>query len=709
MPKDSFLDKMRNTIFFFLILTNSLIGEVNSETDRTERLFADLEKVSEINLKQKESLPTYFNRWGNVGYLEMPSARSSREGNLALSAYRAFPYSVYSANVQILSRISLSGNYTVINGKNPSQRVERSGNIQWSLLKKEDGLPSIPEISLGFRDFFGAKNFFSFYVAATKTFLSSDLEITGGWGLGRIQGFFGALAWSPFRSKKGLFEEASFLLEYDATNYKKEFLSQKIPINIGFSWKLFDVFQFNISSSRGKELAGGASIFYNLGETTGIFPKISDPPLYYSPKNHQALGEKRNKSSFAKGLAEAFKEQGLDLFTVRKEKNTLWIKVVNQIYRQKDLVKKRIESVLLSLVPKNIEKVQVVIEASGLSLQEYTFSKTLLEKGKNQALPSAEWDILTPMRESTKEPSRFASELLFERKKPLAVYAFQPIFRSYFGSSSGKFQYDVGISTSLDGYLFDSLYYYLSGSYVIQSSKETPSSIDLENPSQLVNVRSDAILYRQSSSVHIDQAYLQKNWNLGSGMFSKLSLGYFEVAYAGFGSEFLYYPVKANWAIGLEGAFLKKRNYHGFGLQNRVRKLQGTVPTYVPYYGLQYFLNLYYQFNDQLIDFTCNIGQFLAKDRGVRLEATKRFPSGWDLSFWVTYTNGNDRVEGKRYFDKGIAFSIPLDLFLNKSSRKRFGYALSERLRDVGAKAFSGTSLYDTLYNERMGYRSYCY
>ncbi len=183
----------------------------------------------------------------------------------------------------------------------------------------------------------------------------------------------------------------------------------------------------------------------------------------------------------------------------------------------------------------------------------------------------------------------------------------------------------------------------------------------------------------------------------------KCSAGYFEVAYAGVAAEALFYPVDGHFSLGIEAALLRKRSYHGLGLTKQIRTFQDCTLVYVPYHGLQYFGNIHYEIPEQQMRVGCKVGQFLAKDVGARFEVDKTFPSGWNLSFWTTFTNGKDRANGRRYFDKGIAFSLPMDLFLNKSSRKKLGCSFPERIRDVGAIAATGMPLYPTIYEERLG------
>ena len=200
----------------------------------------------------------------------------------------------------------------------------------------------------------------------------------------------------------------------------------------------------------------------------------------------------------------------------------------------------------------------------------------------------------------------------------------------------------------------------------------------------------------------MEQAFLQKGFNLGKGWFWRLATGYFEPAYAGVATEFLLSPVHKNWAIGLEGATVLKRNYSGLGFQHKIRKLNGFTPEYVPFVGYQYFLDLYYDFNPLQMDIKVSIGKFLARDKGVRFEVTRYYPSGMRFSLWYTLTNANDFVNRQKYHDKGIAFQMPLDIFLKKSSRSMIGYAMSSWLRDIGARAATGIPLYSTVHWERI-------
>jgi hypothetical protein len=716
---------------FLLVFCLGFFGKLSAHDDCMEEdspLLCDLSVVAEIDKRINFELPVIFNYQMQGGYLTMPSARMAKSGVIGFGFSYLPPYRVYSLLFQLFDRVEVTGNYWIYHGVTEGNfghlgfgdDAERAGNVKFSILRKNDGIPELPEIVVGLNDFIGTRRFHSVYMAATQTFNNLNLELTLGWGHGRIHGFFGGGAWSPFCKQKHFLKNLSFIFEYDANNYKKHTCEHangrevKVRWNAGMQLTLFNFLHLSVSTLRGTDVAASASFTYNLGASKGLLPKTQDPTFYTSPIDTQAISELRSQGEFGQELAYAFQEQGFDLYTAVLEprdcgKNHLWLKVINVRYREEEVVRSRIESVLSCLMPENIESVSVVVEAEGVPVHEYRFRTADLTRFHEKQLGEWEFRVIAPLREASRKPGEYDSATLYKRKKAIWLFTFLPLFQPYFGSSTGKFKYDVGFQAGPEGYLFDEIYYSLSMSYIINSSSYSQNSCDFLNPSQIINVRSDTIRYHKSNTFHLDELFIQKSWNLGQGWFARAAVGYFETAYAGIALEALYYPVRSSWAIGFEGASVLKRKYTGMGLTRKIRKLQGFCPTYVHYVGLQYFLDVYYQFKPLELDFKFTLGQFLAKDKGIRMEMARNFPSGLKVGIWYAFTNANDVVNGKRYFDKGFYITMPLDLFLNKSSRTRIGYSMAAWLRDIDGKASTGRELYETIYYERYNERENFY
>lgn len=324
-----------------------------------------------------------------------------------------------------------------------------------------------------------------------------------------------------------------------------------------------------------------------------------------------------------------------------------------------------------------------------------------LESFRQRNMGPYELHILSPLSEVT-FPCPENTALIFKKNRSPCNITVLPDFHSLFGSSKGKFKYAFGSEVTLDGYLSNDIYYSVCMSCLLVSDMDHVSDVDILNPSQIINVRSDIMGYYKQRGLIFDEMYLEKDWNVGCGWYSRLAAGYFEREYGGIAGEVLYYPLKGCLAVGVEGAILKKRNRRGLGFTDKIRKLDGWIPTYEYFLGNQFFLNVYWDWKETMLEFRVKAGQFLAKDLGARLEISRYFDSGMRITFWYTMTNGHDMLNGQTYHDKGAMISLPLDMFYTCCSRKRWDYGMSAWLRDVGVTACSGRELYNLINQQRQ-------
>lgn len=690
--------------------------------ESTCSLFHDLETVAQVNAEIEDALPLVYNYSHICGYFNMPSARFPGSGDIAFGAAYVPPYWVFGANFAPFSRIELSANYRVFQGIEEANfgregfgdDADRIGNVKFGILVPEDGYSFLPSIAYGLDDVIGTKRFSSQYVVFTKTWKKANFELSLGYGKGRIKGVFGGAIWTPFRQTKYSFLQGlSLIAEYDANDYKKHrtehFQGREISsrLNGGVSYLIKDALQVSIGSVRGKKIGGSASLRFPLGTTEGIVPKIQDPCLYTTPIDIEPLGYTRPEREFICDLAYEFAQQGLDLYEAYLlggacESKELILTIVNNRYREEYIVRDRIEHLLSAVLPSNISSTKVIIEADGVKSHSYCFRTCDLASFRDCAMGNWELSALSPMREVGRLCDLYEQQVLFERERDIWTLTVRPRVISFFGSTSGKFKYSLGMLGSFNGFLPGGMTYKAQTSYSIYSSVHGLTNRDRLNPSELPHVRTDAPKYFQEGRLRLEELYLQRSWNMGKGWFSRLSAGYFEPAYGGGAAEVLRYPVQSDWAFGGEFITVWKRKYSGLGYVNSVTRFNSSgEEVRQKFIGYQYYFNLYYDFKPLDLLFEIKAGQFLAKDKGARIQVTRYFPSGARFTLWMTATNGKDKVNGRNYFDKGFAFEIPFDIFLKKSSRTFVTYAMSAWLRDVGAISASGRPLYPTLYEER--------
>lgn len=504
------------------------------------------------------------------------------------------------------------------------------------------------------------------------------------------------------------FKDLSFLAEWDAINYKHspgehpKGRRVRSRINGGAVYTLGDTLQLSLSSVRGEKVAVAGSLRYPFGTSEGLIPKTHEPKLYASPVDTEPLGVVRPDESFVSELGFTLGEQGLDLYKVCLSKEgVLWMKIINNTYREEQIVRQRLQRLLAGITPSNVRKVIVVVEADGVVSQGYTFRTEDLYRYRQGAITEFEMLTLAPQVNPPARP--YDAPLLYHRKKEVWLFTLLPRLQTFFGSSTGKVKYNLSLIGRPEGYLFDEIYYEAQVGYAIKSSYQKLASRDFLNPSHLPNVRTDTVRYFQSNTFSLEMAYLQKSWNIAhQGWFYRVAGGYFEPAYGGGAMELLYFPAESDWAIGLQEATVLKRQYKGVAFTHKIRRFKKSRVTHEKFLGVQYFLDFYYTLKPWNLDLSIKAGQFLAKDQGVRFEMSRWFQSGLNVSLWYTITTGHDKVNRKTYFDKGFAFSLPLDFFLRQSSRTYLAWAMSAWLRDVGAFADTGRPLYPTIRLERL-------
>ncbi|MEC7838925.1 MAG: YjbH domain-containing protein [Chlamydiota bacterium] len=690
--------------------------------DRSERLMDDLMIAEYWSCKNCERFPVFYNHLLQGGYINMPSAQMGREGEIALGVSWVPPYHNWNVRTQVLDRLELTLNYRVFRGVDDPVLSElgfgdfsdKGANLKFAIFRAEDSNYSLPGLAIGLDDFLGTRGFKSRYLVATKVFLDHNFEASVGIGEWRIRGIFGGISWMPFRRcPDSFFSELCLNAEYDAIPYKSEKRephpdgrTKNSPINLGIKWRLWKYFDVSGSWIRGDEFAFSASAFYNFGTTKGFVSKVDDPLPYRSPVNTQATGSLRPENIMIQELIYAFRDQGIDITEAwiwydKCNQKVLRLTIYNNNYRFEYQLKERLDYLTAYLIPEDIDAVNITITSEGFPIQEYRYFMPYVRRFGGRCMGKYELDILTPLCE-TSYPKKCVARQLYHCHRNGLCFSVLPDFRSYFGSTKGKFKFSFGLNPGFDGFTIYDIYYSFRAGYLLFSDLDHVQGVDRLNPSQIINVKTDLPLYLKQRGITFPELYLRKIWNMGKGWYSKLAGGYFERQYGGFATEFLYYPVRSRWAFGIEGAFLMKRNHTGFGFTDQIRKFQAFTPFYKHFIGSQYFANIYYDCKDFNTEFHLKAGQFLARDFGIRYEVSRYFESGMRLTAWYTRTNGHDKINNETYYDKGVMISLPLDIFYTCSSRKKWRYGMSAWLRDVGVYSLAGGDIYTLINDQRQ-------
>lgn len=202
-------------------------------------------------------------------------------------------------------------------------------------------------------------------------------------------------------------------------------------------------------------------------------------------------------------------------------------------------------------------------------------------------------------------------------------------------------------------------------------------------------------MFRAYQNEHaVTMSNLQLTWfqEYSNTMDQQFYAGYLESMFAGVGTEFLYRPHGANWAIGADVNVISQRDPQSyFGVYDE--KWQN-VPEYghpfqVIDKGFTGFVSGYYYpqwdfLQDLMIQ--VDVGQFLAGDVGTQINVSKQFKSGVIAGAFASFTDLSADEFGEGSFTKGFYLSIPFDIMTVKPSNNRANFSWQPLTRDGGQK-----------------------
>ncbi len=249
--------------------------------------------------------------YGEVGLLDMPSARMTNDGAFGLTVGALTGSQRFDLWFQVLPWLEGSFRYSHIKRYGgPTPLYDRSLSLKMRLNEESDDWP---DVSLGIRDLLGTGAYGAEYLVASKRF--GDLDFTAGLGWGRLAtngGFanpFGLL-FKSFKTRDTNFgkggtisfntffhgpKAATFggvdwttpidglqlLVEYSSDKYTTEQLGGALkirsPVNVGLSYEVFPSFTVGAGWYYGTSL--GVTLSLAANPTVPVTPERLAPPL----------------------------------------------------------------------------------------------------------------------------------------------------------------------------------------------------------------------------------------------------------------------------------------------------------------------------------------------------------------------------------------------------------------------------------------------
>lgn len=660
--------------------------------------------------------PTSSN-YGNTGLLEMPTARLMDEGSFKFGINSSYPYEVTALTATPFSWLEATFRYNEIKNQ-PYGPVAFSGNqtlkdksfdFKFLVLQESDYLPNVV---LGFRDIGGTGLFSSEYIAASKAFGPLDLTVGMGWGqLGResnVSNPFISLK-DSFRSRNngygqggkvafrnwfsgedvGLFGGLEYRfkrygtrlkIEYDTSSQDKPLppltpLNVSSKINIGLSFPLGQWGDFSFGYQRGNVFQFSFFLKGNYSEKN-LVPKFSDPapPLARLTPNQKKRLKDDEDLYYSALLANLNKNQ-LYLQAATKSENKVEVTINQNKYRNFPRAAGRAARIVSSLSPDDIEVVEIYslnanTEMNKISLHRKKFLAAVENKISSEELLLSS-EISSPEGKHL-DRAKFAPPT----KVPDIAFKMGPALKSQIGGPEAFFM----------GQLFwkiDAIVL-LSRGFTLYNSigLSLYDNFEFANPSasEIPHVRSDIQQYLKQGKNNISKMKIDYFWSPGKDWLTRVDFGLLEEMFGGVGGEIMYRPFKSKYALGLVAHRVKQRDFdQRFGFRD--------------YKVNTGHFEFFYQFPSE-VTAAVLAGQYLAGDRGVTLDLSKRFRTGFRLGVFATKTNLSSEEFGEGSFDKGFYFQIPTDIFLPSYSTGSVSFGFHPLTKDGGAFLFNHNALW---------------
>ena len=208
---------------------------------------------------------------------------------------------------------------------------------------------------------------------------------------------------------------------------------------------------------------------------------------------------------------------------------------------------------------------------------------------------------------------------------------------------------------------------------------------DFNNPSQstIPKVRSDIQEYLDQGKNNLQRLELQYFSSPAKDIFLRFDLGIMEEMFAGYGGEALYRPFDKSYHLGFS---LHKVHQRGFDQRFSLRDYETTTGF------ITHYLSLPYGINSKI-----SAGKYLAGDKGLTLDLSRRFKSGFTMGVFATKTNLSAEEFGEGSFNKGFYISVPTEMFYSDFTSGNISFGLQPLTKDGGAMLIQQNALFSIL------------
>ncbi|TNC71793.1 YjbH domain-containing protein [Rubellimicrobium roseum] len=661
-----------------------------------------------------------YTLFGTPGLLEMPSAISAEDGEIAGTVGHFGGQTRTTFTFQVTPRLSGSFRYSGIPEYTPDPDEnfwDRSFDLRFRF---NDEGRYLPMVAVGLQDFLGTGVYSGEYVVATKT-LGDAFRVTAGLGWGRLgthNGFtnplgvlddrfetrpdtfeggdkggtpgidaffrgdaavFGGIEWAP-NERWVLKAEYSSDDAYVDDN-GDELFEVASPLNFGATWRPLPGIQLGLAYLYGTQLAFTVTATVNPNDRP--FGAGLDPAPQPVAVRAEAVRASQSwdraelsESALRDRLRAALRAEGVELLGVQLADRSARIRYANTRYRAEAQAMGRVLRILTQELPPSIETLTLEPEQQGVPLAAATFARSDVEALENEVGGTAA--ALGRLRLEGAGPA--AGLVPVAPASPDFTWSLRPYVGLSLFDASDPFRLSFGAQLSASYRLRPGLV--LSGAVrqrIVRTSE--PDTTEREPVGGVPVVRRNASLYGADGGPVLSNLTLAWYGHPSRDLYSRVTVGYLETMYGGVSSEFLWKPVESRLGVGVEVNYAVQRDFdQDFGFRD--------------YDVVTGHLSTYYDFGNGFHG-QIDAGRFLAGDWGASFSLDREFENGWSVGGYFTLTDIPFEDFGEGSFDKGIRLTIPIDFVLGTPTRREVDTEIRSLNRDGGARLGVEGRLYE--------------
>jgi len=660
-----------------------------------------------------------YNLYGTPGLIDMPTAYSAPDAELAVSTGYFAGSLRNTLSFQITPRLSGSFRYSRVDNwvtATGEATYDRSFDLRYRIA---DEGAFRPAVAIGVQDFIGTGIYSSEYIVATKR-LGANVTVTGGLGWGRLgtqnsfrnplrlidpsfedrpneftgtggqveqdklfrgdAAFFGGIAWQA-RNR------LSVKVEYSSDAYREETASgrdlfeRESSINIGAAYAISPNATAQLYHLYGSEL-GGLVTFRLNPKTPAVVGGTGQRP---TPVSVRAPGERNmvrwvqqpDAKSILKDSTERLLEsEGIDLEGIAIETRDVTVLIGNETYVANAEAIGRTARILTRVMPASVETFRIVPVVGGVRASEVTILRSDMEQ--LEFAPDNAWKSYA--RANINAAAEIPPTVSYANGLyPRFRWGLGPYLNTTYFDPDAPIQLDFGVELSLNYDIGPGLRMSADVRQRIAHSREDPSP----SASAIEPVRTIGSLYGNDGTPVINRLTAQYQTNLAGDYYGRVTVGYLEKMYGGISTEVLWKPVRSRLVVGLELNYVKQRE--------RDQRLG-----FRDYDVVTGHLSGYYDF-DNGFHGQVDVGRYLAGDYGATFSLDREFDNGWRVGAFATFTDVSFDDFGEGSFDKGLRLAIPIGHFIGQPTRQTRRITLRPLQRDGGARLNVQDRLYDNL------------